>query len=266
MSTIVTGLFDITREKMDGRNWSDYLKWFEQTLSLNSPMVIFVENKLKNFVLEKRKDKKTKIICQNLNKLEYYKYKEKMDEVLASPEYQTKIKDPNRIECKYSEYSIIQYSKFSWMKHAAKNNYFDDSYFIWMDAGLSRFFGPLDTSRPYPSENIENILKSQSNKIMIQTFISFYPDLFYANTLSKDYLLDNRSYVMGGMFSGDQAAIYNLYDLVKKTFKEMLKDNIVNNEQIVLGYLFKQNPELFLHFKNDASKHRNYELINEYQR
>jgi hypothetical protein len=41
----------------------------------------------------------------------------------------------------------------------------------------------------------------------------------------------------------------------------MLSNNTINNEQIALGYLYKNNSDLFAEFLNDSSKHRNYELI-----
>ena len=40
--TIVSALFNIQREEMDGRDWEEYLKWFDVTLRLKCPMVLFV--------------------------------------------------------------------------------------------------------------------------------------------------------------------------------------------------------------------------------
>ena len=33
--TIVSALFNIERDRMDGRDWEEYLKWFDVTLQLN---------------------------------------------------------------------------------------------------------------------------------------------------------------------------------------------------------------------------------------
>lgn len=262
MCTIVTGLYDIHRHNMDGRNWKDYLRWFEKTLSLNCPMVVYVEDETINFVKEKRKDLPTKIISQKLENLCYYKHKEIMDKILSSEDYKNKIKDNKRIECNHSLYSIIQYSKFEWMERTSIENPFNSDYFIWMDAGLSRFFNDLDTQKIYPSDNFKNQIKDIQNKVLIQTFMSHYSDLFNAQVLTEEYLKDNRSYIMGGMFCGGKDAIKNVKNKVDELFGEMLKNNIVNNEQIALGYLFKKNPELFISFINNSAIHRSYELIN----
>ena len=41
----------------------------------------------------------------------------------------------------------------------------------------------------------------------------------------------------------------------------MLKNNNLNNEQIVLGYLLKKYPNLFKLFINNSAYHKNYEVI-----
>ena len=58
--TIVTALFNIQRQDMDGRTWNEYLQWFSKTLELKCPMVIFVEDELVDFVKEHRGSRKTK--------------------------------------------------------------------------------------------------------------------------------------------------------------------------------------------------------------
>lgn len=263
MTTIVTGLFDINRSQLDGRSWESYLTWFEKTLSINSPMVVFVEEKTYDFVKSRRSEHNTKIIVQNLSNVEIYKYKDRMDAIIASDSYKRTIKDSNRIECKNSLYTMIQFSKFEWMSIASNDNPFNSDYFIWMDAGLSRFFDELNTSNHYPSESMEKQLLSFGDKAFIQTFCCSYPDLFHANTLSENYLLDNRSYVMGGLFGGTRNVIPMLKQKVHDVFVNiMLNKNIINNEQIVLGYLYKTSPELFATFVNDNNKHRSYEVIN----
>jgi len=262
MYTIVTGLFDIKRNNMDGRSWNDYLDWFGKTLSINCPMVVYVEEKTISFVEQKRNNFPTKIISKKIEDLEYFQYKNDIDRILSSKMYLNSIKDPNRIECKYSLYNIIQYSKFEFVHSVSKENPFNSDYFIWMDAGLSRFFDNLNTNNEYPSKNFKLKNLELKNKMLIQTFASYYPDLFYAKNLSKDYLLDNRSYVMGGMFCSDAEGIKKVKQEIDLLLKNMLEDNIINNEQIALGYLFKNNPDLFISFINKVEQHRNYELIN----
>jgi hypothetical protein len=259
--TLVTSLYDINRSNLDGRTWDEYLEWFAKTLKLKSPMVIFVDKSLVKFVENHRQNLPTKIIEESINETPYYHLKERMDYIIESEEYKSKISDPERIECRSSLYNIIQYSKFRWLEKAADENYFHSSYFLWVDAGLSRFFYDINLNNPYPGENAEKALLEIGDSILIQVFLSHYPDLANAKKLSKDYLQDNRSYIMGGMFGAGKESIKTFRPIVDNILDEMLADNLINNEQIALGYLYKKYPDLFVEFFNESHLHRSYELV-----
>lgn len=261
--TLVTSLYDINRSNLDGRNWDEYLEWFSKTLKLKSPMVVFVDKNLVEFVEGCRKNLPTKIIEEPIDQIPYYNLKEKMDAVIESEEYRSKISDPNRIECKSSLYNIIQYSKFKWLEKAADENYFDSEYFLWVDAGLSRFFYDINLSKPYPGENAQQSLLDIKDSILIQVFLSYYPDLANAKELSEKYLEDNRSYIMGGMFGAGRESIKKFRPIIDDILDQMLSNNIINNEQIALGYLYKKYPDLFVEFFNESHLHRSYELVAE---
>ena len=259
--TIVTSLYNINRSEIDGRKWEEYLEWFSVTLKVKCPMVIFVEDDMVDFVETHRKGLPTKIISMPLEKIPYYHLKGRMDEVIESSKYQDKISDEKRIECKSSLYNIIQYSKFKWIEEASDKNYFDSEYFVWMDAGLSRFFYDIDLEKSYPGHEAKQSLLQIRENILIQVFTSYYPDLVNAEKLDESYFLDNRSFVGGGIFGASQSSIKKLCPLIEEVLEKMLSNNTINNEQIALGYLYKNNSDLFAEFLNDSSKHRNYELI-----
>lgn len=259
--TIVTSLYNINRSNLDGRSWNEYLQWFSKTLQLNSPMIVYVDSELTEFVKEHRKNLPTKIIEESIDQIPYYHLKQKMDSVVESVEYQAKILDSNRIECKSSLYNIIQYSKFRWLERAADENYFDSEYFIWVDAGLSRFFYDINLNLSYPGDNAKQSLLEIKDNILIQVFLSYYPDLVNAKELSKEYLKDNRSFIMGGMFGAGKKAIKKFRPIIDDILDQMLSDNLINNEQIALGYLYKKYPDFFVEFFNESHLHRSYELI-----
>jgi hypothetical protein len=112
-------------------------------------MVVYTEEKFKDFVL-KNKQKNLKLVIKPLSEIPYYKYNDKIIDILNDKEYRLKIVDPNRVECNLSLYNIIQYSKFEWIAEAIKENYFDTDYYFWMDAGCSRFFQDVDCNNTWP--------------------------------------------------------------------------------------------------------------------
>ena len=68
--TFISALFDIDR--VDGRKWDQYLKWFDMTLKLKVPMLLFITDDLQEFVDERRGDLPTKSIHIKEDDIPYY--------------------------------------------------------------------------------------------------------------------------------------------------------------------------------------------------
>ena len=252
--TIVSALFDIDR--VDGRKWDEYLKWFDITLKLKVPMILFLTEDLKEFVEERRHEIPTHIVVQTVEDIPYYHLKDTIQEILDTDEYKEKMSDPNRIECKQSMYSVIQYSKFPWLTQAAQLDPYQSDYFIWLDAGGSRFFDGYDLTQEYPSKEALESLDAMGDSFLLQMNTEYYTDLSNATELPLDYLYDNRSYVLGSMFGGHKKAIFRVCDMVDDILmNEMIAKNSVNNEQIALGYLIKKYPDEFALYERTNGKH-----------
>ena len=254
--TVVSALFDI--ERVDGRPWEEYLKWFDVFLQLNVPMVLFVSKDLKDFIDERRYkiSQRTEILIQTVDQIPYYHLKDEIQDILDSDEYKENIEDPDRIECKQAMYSVIQYSKFPWLKTAAEMNTHNSDYFFWLDAGGSRFFGLHDLKKEYPSKEAVKSLEDMGESFLVQQNTEFYPDLSDAEELDLDYLYDNRSYVLGSMFGGHKNSVPKVCDMVEDLFyNEMINKGNINNEQIALGYLIKKYPDEFATYERTNGKH-----------
>lgn len=268
-ATIITALYDIDREKRgDGRTFDEYLSWFKETLKVKTPMVIFVDESLKEFVEKNRKNLPTKIITESLEEVPYYYLNDRIQEVLNDSEYKNKIGAPNRVECKLSLYNVIIYSKFPWVKRVIKDNPFNSEYFMWMDAGLSRFFGPHDVNiiEPYPSKDAINALVDSKENVLIQVQTSFYPDLVNKKGFDIEDLWDARSFVMAGLWGGGSEILSKFCNLIDDVLlNKMLKNNIINNEQVAMAYVYKNNDDMFTVFENEAHLHRQYEIMSELQ-
>ena len=259
--TFVSALFDINR--VDGRKWEEYLKWFEITLKLRVPMVLFLDRDMQEYIDERRGDMfseneylKTQTLYQTLEDIPYYGLKDQIQEILDSDQYKKDMSDPERIECKQAMYPIIQYSKFPWLTQAAAMNPHESDYFFWLDAGGSRFFEDYDLTQNYPSEEAKKALDEMGDSFLVQMNTEYYTDLANAKTLSTDYLYDNRSYVLGSMFGGHKKSLFRVCDMVHDVLmNDMIANNTINNEQIALGYLIKKYPDEFSLYERTNQKH-----------
>ena len=245
--TIVTALFNIEREGMDGRDWDEYLKWFMVTLQLKCPMTVFVSEDLVDFVKEKRGKLPTEIIMQDVEEMPYYHLKDQIQEILDSPEYKEKMADPGRIECKHAMYSVIQYSKFQWIKQAIESASHGSDYYFWLDAGGSRFFEGYDLNKPYPSDTAMESLEGMGESYLVQMNCDYYKDLYEADKLSLDYLWDNRSYVLGSMFGGHKNAVPKVCDMVEDIF---LNEKIKKGKAGRPTNLWKVTDDMRQHWEN----------------
>ena len=254
--TIVSALFNIKRENMDGRSWEEYLKWFDIFLKLKTAMVLFVTEDLVEFTDERRKDIPTEVIVQKTEDIPYFYLHDQIQEILDSEEYKENISDPDRIECNHAMYSVIQYSKFKWMEESIALNPHGSDTFFWLDAGGSRFFDDFDLDQNYPGENALEALEGMGESFLLQMNCDSYPDLFKASELPLSYLYDNRSYVLGSMFGGHKSVIPKISEMVEDIFlNEMIEKGNVNNEQIALGYLIKKYPDEFTLYSRTNWKH-----------
>ena len=259
--TFVSALFDINR--VDGRKWDEYLKWFEITLKLRVPMVLFLDRDMQEYIDERRGDMfseneylKTQTLYQTVEDIPYYGLKDQIQEILDSDQYKKDMSDPERIECKQAMYPIIQYSKFPWLTQAAAMNPHGSDYFFWLDAGGSRFFEDYDLTQNYPSEEAKKALDDMGDSFLVQMNTEYYTDLANAKTLSTDYLYDNRSYVLGSMFGGHKKSLFRVCDMVHDVLmNDMIANNTINNEQIALGYLIKKYPDEFSLYERTNQKH-----------
>ena len=164
--TVVSALFNIDR--VDGRKWDEYLKWFDKTLQLKVPMILFITEDLVEFVEERRGDLPTELIVDTIDDIPYYHLKDEIQDILDSEEYKENISDPDRIECKQAMYSVIQYSKFPWIKYAVEKNPHDTDYFFWLDAGGSRFFDNFDLTEQWPSKEACKSLEEMGESFLLQ--------------------------------------------------------------------------------------------------
>ena len=237
MATLVTAFFDIHREKKgDGRKLDEYLDWMKETLQLNCNLYIVTEATFLPYILEHRPPHyKTIIKEQSLKECKYYKYYERMKDILMSDEYKSRIQHPNRVECVMPEYNLIQYSKFGWLEEAIQENPFDTTSFFWIDMGISRFFLDVDISKPYPGHCIHT-----TQKFIIQ---QRYDLLQYP--IDENFMWRSDNLLKGGMFGGYRDAVLLVSAELERAFVRMLENGCVNNEQVALTLVWKQHPHLF---------------------
>jgi len=148
--------------------------------------------------------------------------------------------------------SVIILFILKWIRQSIEINPFDSDYYFWMDAGASRFFEGFDLKQKFPGEFGQEALSGIGEKVLVQLNTETYPDIVNSETLGKEYFYDPRSFVCGTFFGMHKNAHPTIEEKIENILvNDMLKENNLNNEQIALAYLVKNQPELFeVYYRN----------------
>lgn len=237
-TTIVTAMYDIGREKIDGRSISTYKGWLYKTLeTLLDPIVLYLDNSL-NWKLDILKIRGSvgciQIVETKLYDIPMWKYRQDVERIQALDSFKTIQKYKNDITNLLPEYTLIQYSKFGWLEDVENSNIFNSSQYIWIDGGFSRFY---DTNSQYKCTR----MSYDSFSIQADHTIIRIPSLSYDN-----YIGSNECIFHGWLWAVSAKRITGIKEEIIRIWeKEMLEKNRLDNEQIAIGLAFKNKAELF---------------------
>lgn len=240
-TTFVTALFDIGRERHDGRRFQEYLGWFYKTLEIHADLVCFVEPEIEEKVRQKRlstvaskRGYLTLVVPATISGLSTHGLLPAIRRVIGSPEYRAKIRDVRRYECNSAEYNVLIFGKFDLLKRIAVDNPFGSDTFFWIDAGCSRFLA--DSCFATPFRLLDHPL------LMENTFyVQGHADPYDAHKIGP---WDDHSVIWGAMFGGQKKPVIEICTIALQRFRKMVTEQgIVNNEQVVLQILAQDSPD-----------------------
>lgn len=251
-TTLVTALYDIGRDKLNGkhakRSFDKYLNWFKYVLSINVPMVVYVPEQLRNYVVEHRPAQYlTQIIIREFEELAAYRYHDRiqrtMDAMTRQPNATGQIPSyfkecPEFITAKYE---TIIFSKFDFLKEVATNNPFNSQYFIWLDAGTFYQQPPFDVRLPWPDSTKVRLLE---NKFLVSDYNFNINDKKPLQD-KKSYLRSNRNEICAYVLGGNRLAIDRVHKQFWNLVNEALNIGVINNEQHFLQLMALEQPEWY---------------------
>jgi hypothetical protein len=237
-STLISAFIDINRI---GRPKEEYFKWIKETQKLNAPMIFFVQKKYEDIILNLFQNRTTPylIITVELEELPFYKDLEKVQQIINSSQYKSRISSNARIECVNPLYSIVIFSKFSLMKRAALMDPFKSVKFIWMDAGVSRFYGGFNLSLPIIGSRIPN------DKYLAVFETRAYSDNYFNRKDLNNLIWSDKNYIQARIMGGTPQVILKVNNLMEKQWNRMISNNVINNEQIGMILSIFEEPDLF---------------------
>jgi hypothetical protein len=235
---IVTALYDIGRDKWEKftQSYGGYIHWMERTLSLDSKLVIYTQQKFKDEIESYRRKydvnlEKTIIVVQELEELEGYKlYNQKLNDLMFSDVFLQKahfdVPEMNK-----PLYNVIMFNKVYWIKDCVDKGYFDNDFVIWADAGGLR--EPVEVYQGKVWPNIEKINNLDNNKI---TFFS-HNDPFGVHDNQWHSLSQVRN-IQGTAFFVPSKLVDDLLFNFNNTVNECIESEFIGSDEKVFDITY----------------------------
>lgn len=242
-SVIVTALFDIGRD-----NWKDftmsydtYIHWSRNLLSIDSPLVIFTEEKFFKKLFDIRKEydpnmDQTKIIVKDKKDLKLYKsHYDRVKNLMESKDFAKIVQFDHVPEMNQPWYNIIMYSKLSLMLETYVNQYFEHDIIIWKDAAVYR--EDLEKYKNVKWPDPEKINKTRP------TFYSHHDKVSIHD--NNSHLLSQMRFIQGGCYIVPGHLINPLTKAYIETIDEFLAKGVLGSDEKFIDILVKRDPDRF---------------------
>ena len=139
-TTIVTGLWDIKRGELSegwSRSYEQYLDKFAELLRIDNNMIIFGDEKLKDFVFKIRNEENTQFIPRDQDwfRNEFY---EQIQNIRSNKDWLNRASWlAESTQARLEMYNPLVMSKPFLLNDAKLMDKFDSSHLFWLDAGIT---------------------------------------------------------------------------------------------------------------------------------
>lgn len=231
----VTFFIDIGRGNWQGwsnRTQENYFQYFSNMAHLENPIYIYVEDGLRQKILDLRQGRPTYFIeSENL----YEKFSDRYDsikKIQTSDLFNSLLPDHLKSHPEYSrpEYPFVTLLKSHIVKLAIDQFDIEEDLIAWIDFGYKRdtdFIGNY-VSLPFPKDKITVFSQRQIENV----------DVDFS-------LLNNIVYIMGGSLIGSKQNWTKLDAFFVESVKELFYKNLVDHDQTIWLMIYLKYPELF---------------------
>jgi hypothetical protein len=252
--TLVTALFDIGRGDLDSgfkRSFEHYIQCFKRLLTVDFPMVIYIEPENEHIVWESRSRDNTHVILKTKDDLRKFPFYEQAQSIRKNEEWLSRagwLRESTQASLEL--YNPLVMSKMFFLNDASLFNFFDTKYFLWIDGGITN---TVSIEGYLNDPNFEDkIIKNYLDKML---YICFpYDGTVEVHGFEKErfdwYAGARTSYVArGGMFGGNKASINEMNSLYYDMLYNTISSGYMGTEESIFTLLtYKYPKKCNLHF------------------
>ena len=265
--TIVTGIWDIKRETLTegwNRDFNHYLNNLEKLLRTDNDMIIFIEEKYKSFVEERRDSTNTLIVVRELD---WFKSNseifDKIQSIRNNPKWYNQVGWlSDSTQAKLEMYNPIVMSKMFLLNDASILDPFESTHMVWVDGGITNTV----SEGYFWSDNVISKLDKYFNKF---SFVCFPYDGkveihgFDYNAMCNYSNSEVDKVCRGGIFGGPKSVISQVNNLYYNLLINTLSNNYMGTEESLFTIMLYSNPEIFQYYEinNDGLLYKFFEEL-----
>ena len=266
MITLVTGLWDIGRgELSDGwsRSYEYYLDKFSQLLKVENNMIIFGDQKLREFVFQNREQHNTQFILRDLSWFKNNEFHDFIQKIRTNPSWYNQVgwlKEST--QARLEMYNPLVMSKMFLLHDALLLDKFNSEKLYWIDAGLSN-----TVNMGYFTH--DNVLPKIDKLFDNFTFVCFP---YQADREIHGFGIDKMTEITGtrvdkvargGFFGGTKETIKTMNNLYYNLMKYTLEKGLMGTEESLFSILMYNNPTLidYVEINSDGLMYKFFEDV-----
>lgn len=243
--TIVTAFFDIGRGNWSSENGhpnylerstDKYFKYFSNLALLENELVVFTSTNFVSKIREIRGSKPTTIIEICLDE-KFHECIEAISKIQNDVQFQQKIGIEQLKNPEYwsAEYVLVNNLKSYFVKKAIKNVDIKTSLVAWVDFGYCRNLKTLNNLKKWDFPFIQEKIH----------FFSIQKDFEISEENVKNAIFNNQPFIIGGVIVATPKKWLVFSNLVYECQKDMLDNNIIDDDQGVYLTTVLKQPNLF---------------------
>lgn len=252
-TTIVTGIWDIKRNELSegwSRTFQHYLNNLEKLLKVDDNMIIYIEEKYRDFVEERRKKENTMIIVRELswfkdNNVIY----DNIQKIRVNPDWYNQsgwLVDST--QAKLEMYNPIVMSKMFLLNDAAILDPFNSENIVWVDGAL--------TNTVHEGYFWKDKVISKFTKYLTKfSFVCFpYDGKVEIHGFKYDEMCRYSDGIVdkvarGGIFGGPKSLISRINEIYYGLLNETLSKGLMGTEESLFTIITYKYPELVQYFE-----------------
>jgi hypothetical protein len=250
--TLVTGLWDLNREILDGwaqRNFSDYKARFFEMLEVDAQMCIWIPKFLEQEVLDIRKDKPTRIYFkENEDFKTWNPFFDKIQEIRKNEEWLSRagwLRESPQAALEF--YNPMMFTKMFMLNDSSIYNPFKSDYFFWIDGGLTNTVHQGTFTHDKVLDNLDNYCKIQKKFVHITYPYTANDEIhgFERNAMAKYCGVNYVDYVArGGFFGGRKELVSQINSLYYGVMESTLREGNMGADECLFTILCHRHPAL----------------------